>query len=578
MLSIWKLSRKKYLVAVQIIMNIGIVLISIWVSDFAKNVVDIGLEISDISKTLMVILGITCVGMLMNYIGVYARSIYSINLVEKMRGMLVSKMLNCKYSYFENEHSGTIKNKMNYDMGNVASYMSGSFPAFISSMIMFTLSFAYLLTVNLSMTLVCSICVPAAFFLTKKVAAPTYKTMEKFENKMDEVSEIGQDSVTGIKVEKAYNLYKVRNEYFKKNMDEATECYREYERRVINAGPYKYLIKAAPTFICIIVGFINAYFGKMTSGEFIAFILLMRNVSNPLSTLPQYMIELKEATVSMNRVLELFQYEDEQFGTGVADETSKDVFDETSKDVFELEDVCFSYSDEGKAVLENLNLSIERGKTVAIAGPSGNGKSTLFKLMLGFHVPNAGKVKLYGMDLQDWNIEAAREKISYVSQETYLFNGSVAENIGYGKPDATFEEIVQASQKAFAYDFIMEMPEGFQTQLSEWGGNLSGGQRQRISIARAFLKDAPIFILDEMTSALDVESEKSIQRAIEDYSKSKTVIIIAHRLSTIVNADKIVVLNEGKVAETGNHKQLISGAGLYAKLYKNQEVSCDSII
>ena len=244
MLSIWKLSRKKYLVAVQIIMNIGIVLISIWVSNFAKNVVDIGLEISDISKTLMVIFGITCLGMVMNYIGVYARSIYSINLVEKMRGMLVSKMLNCKYSYFENEHSGTIKNKMNYDMGNVASYMSGSFPAFISSMIMFTLSFAYLLTVNLSMTLVCSICVPAAFFLTKKVAAPTYKTMEKFEKKMDEVSEIGQDSVTGIKVEKAYNLYEVRNEYFKKNMDEATQFYRDYERHVINAGPYKYLIKA----------------------------------------------------------------------------------------------------------------------------------------------------------------------------------------------------------------------------------------------------------------------------------------------------------------------------------------------
>jgi len=571
-LSIWKLSRKKYLVAVQIIMNIGIVLISIWVSNFAKNVVDIGLEISDISKTLMVILGITCVGMLMNYIGVYARSIYSINLVEKMRGMLVSKMLNCKYSYFENEHSGTIKNKMNYDMGNVASYMSGSFPAFISSMIMFTLSFAYLLTVNLSMTLVCSICVPAAFFLTKKVAAPTYKTMEKFENKMDEVSEIGQDSVTGIKVEKAYNLYQVRNEYFKKNMDEATQFYRDYERHVINAGPYKYLIKAAPTFICIIVGFINAYFGKLTSGEFIAFILLMRNVSNPLSTLPQYMIEFKEAMVSINRVLELFQYEEEKFGKEVAAGIDKE---NHIANVFELEDVCFSYSDEGKAVLENLNLSIESGKTIAIAGPSGNGKSTLFKLMLGFHVPNAGKVKLYGMDLQDWDIEAARGKISYVSQDTYLFNGSVAENIGYGKAEATFEEIVQASQKAFAYEFIMEMPQGFQTQLSEGGGNLSGGQKQRISIARAFLKDAPIFILDEMTSALDVESEKSIQRAIENYSKSKTVIIIAHRLSTIVNADRIVVLNEGKVAETGSHKQLISQAGIYAKLYKNQEVLCD---
>ena len=239
MLSIWKLSKRKYLAAVQIIMNIGIVLISIWVSNFAKNVVDNGLAINDIGKTLLLISAITCVGMAMNYISVLTRSVYSINLVEKMRGMLVLKMLNCKYSYFENEHSGTIKNKLNYDMGNVANYMSGSLPALISSMVMFIFSFAYLLTVNLSMTLVCSICVPAAFFLTKKVAAPTYKTMEKFEKKMDEVSEIGQDSVTGIKVEKAYNLYQVRNEYFKKNMDEATQFYRDYERRVINAGPYK---------------------------------------------------------------------------------------------------------------------------------------------------------------------------------------------------------------------------------------------------------------------------------------------------------------------------------------------------
>lgn len=563
MKKIWGISEKKYLLFIQIGMNMALSLITIWVSNYAKNVVDNGFDEKNLIMTLILFSGMTLMGILFSYIGIIVKSNYAIGLTEKLRNALASKMLKCKYSYFENEHSGSLKNKMNYDMGNVANYMAGGLPEFVGNIVVFVCSFIYLLTVNLSMTLVCSICVPLAIVLSKKVAAPTYNTMELFDKKLDVVAEIAQDSVIGEKVEKAYNLHETRRKYFNENMDEATHYFREYEKLVIKAGPYKYLIKSAPTFICIIIGFYNAYSGSITSGEFIAFILMMKNITRPLSELPRHATEFKEAAVSIDRVLGLLAYEDEKFGTQ-SSLVKQDC-------VFELENVTFSYSNDSRNVLDGVNFKISSGKSIALVGSSGNGKSTIFKLLLGFHTPTKGVVKLYGKDLNEWDITKAREQISYVSQNTYLFNGSVAENIAYGKKDATFEEIVEASKKAYAHEFIMEMPNGYQTILAEYGDNLSGGQKQRISIARAFLKDAPIFVLDEMTSALDVESEKFIQNAIEAYRHNKTVIIIAHRLSTIINSDEILVLHGGAIAEIGNHRELLNLGKIYSSLYKKQE-------
>lgn len=582
---IWKISDKKYLLLVQVLMNMLLTGIAIWTSDFARRVVDNGLDEEKLPLIILLFIGITLLGAAGSYIGVIAKSKYAVSLSEKIRSMLAVKILKCRYSYFENESSGAIKNKMNYDMGNVANYLSGGFPEFAGNVVIFICSFIYLLIINPIMTLICSVCVPFAVILSKKVAAPTYNTMSLFENKMDEVAEVAQDSVVAAKIEKAYNLHDVRKKYFDVKMDEATHYFREYERLVIKAGPYKYAIKSAPTFICIIIGFYNAYMGTTTSGEFIAFIMLMRNISKPLSELPRFATEYKEAMVSADRVMGLMDMVEEEFGTYsylACGETKVDIDQETKTDieqavtrervsVFEFENVFFTYGENLKNVLNGISLKIEMGKTVAFAGPSGNGKSTLFKLMLGFHVPTAGKLKLYGKNLNEWDIEKAREQISYVSQTTYLFNGTVAENIAYGKPEATFEEITDAAKKAFAHEFIMEMPQGYQTMLSELGNNLSGGQKQRLAIARAFLKDAPIFILDEMTSALDMDSERLIQMALESYGKKKTVIIIAHRLSTIIGADEIYVLNDGSIAENGSHMELLASGGIYSMLYNNQE-------
>lgn len=562
-LKIWKIADKKHLFVLQILMNMAMAGITIILSDFAKNAVDQGIDDGKLLEVFVQFISITLIGMALSFYGVIVRSKFSIGLIEKLRNTTNDKLLNSKYEYFENESTGGIHNRILHDMNSVADYMSAGLPEFLSSIIVFICCFIYLLTLNLTMTLVSALCIPVAVAVAKKIAAPTYDTMEKFGRKMDEVMEIAQDTVNGIKIEKAYKLRHLRKKHFDKNMEEATSHFVDYEKLVVKAGPYKYVISSAPMFICIMLGFYNAYKGNITNGEMVAFFLLLQNITKPLSELTRHVTELKEAMVSVDRVMEIAQLREEGFGTGEAFESGT---------AFELHKVSFAYEkgNETTHVLNNINMVIPKGKTIALVGSSGSGKSTLFKLLLGFHTTTQGEVRLYGKNLLEWDIEKARKNISYVAQDTYLFEGTVAQNIAYGKPNASFEEITQAAQKAYAHDFITNMPQGYQTILSERGTNISGGQKQRIAIARAFLKDAPIFLLDEMTSALDVESEKLIQKAIENYSESKTVIIIAHRLSTIINADEIYVLHHGVITESGTHEALLEKKGVYSMLYSNQ--------
>ena len=571
--TIWRIADKKGLFFIQILLTMGLSAIAIYISSFAKNIVDSGINNSEIIVLLLKLICITFIGILLNYLAVIVQSEFSRSFIFKLRALLVDRLLNCDYGYYENEHSGSINNKLTFDMNAVSSYISGGLSEFISGIITFLCCFTYLLTVNLSMALVIAVCIPITVALAAIISSPTYNIMDKFEQKMGDVANIATDTVNSSKIEKAYNLHQIRVNEFNNTMNDATSYYVNYEKLVAKSGPYKYIIKSAPTFICIIIGFYNAYRGTITNGDLIAFILLLHNVSNPLSELTRYVTELKSAIVSMDKVLGIIELNEETFGT-----EQVSVNTNSNQMAFELKNVTFNYGESLSDVFTHMNLSIPSGKTIAIVGASGCGKSTLFKLLLGFHTPTEGEIHLYGKNLSDLDIDKARALISYVSQTTYLFNKTVAENIGLGKPDATFEEVVVAAKKAYAHEFIMELPNGYQTVLAEGGQNLSGGQKQRLSIAMAFLKDAPIFILDEMTSALDVESEKLIQQAINDYKQEKTVIIIAHRLSTIKNADEIFVLNDGQIVESGTHQQLLHHNGVYRNLYKNQSFDAPAII
>lgn len=238
--------------------------------------------------------------------------------------------------------------------------------------------------------------------------------------------------------------------------------------------------------------------------------------------------------------------------------------------VLQLADLSFGYPESEKQSLSKVNLELTRGKQMAVVGPSGGGKSTLFKLLLGFYKPDAGEISINNQAIAGMPLEQLRSYFAYVPQESGLYTGSIRDNIGNGRPGATEEEIIEALRQANAYDFVMELPEGIHTDIGEHGSRLSGGQRQRLSIARAMLKNAPILLLDEATAALDNESEKMVQQAIRKLMKDKTTLVIAHRLSTIQNADIILVMENGEIVERGGHEELLAAEGRYFELYNSQ--------
>jgi len=305
--------------------------------------------------------------------------------------------------------------------------------------------------------------------------------------------------------------------------------------------------------------------GVLPVADLVAFFLYLEMFYQPIRALGMSWEHVQEAMAGFDRVDELLSEEPE-----VATPAKPVTLPSKIQGHLQLSDVSFSYSD-GETVLENINLDIPASNVVALVGPTGVGKSTLVSLIPRFYDVKTGSIKLDGIDIRNIELEELRKNISIVLQDVFLFHGSVRENILFGNPKATDAEIVEATKVANAYDFIMALPEGFDTIIGERGVKLSGGQRQRISIARAVLKNTPILILDEATSSVDTETELLIQQALERLMKGRTTIIIAHRLSTIRNADKIVVLEGKEIVEMGKHEELLKNDGLYQRLYTVQE-------
>jgi ABC-type multidrug transport system fused ATPase/permease subunit len=303
----------------------------------------------------------------------------------------------------------------------------------------------------------------------------------------------------------------------------------------------------------------------MTFGSLFAFINLLNYVVNPLGSLPNILASMSEASGAAQRVFKLIDYIPERLD-GRAIKPSA-----TQTRVIDLNHVSFSY-EKDSPILKDVSFSIEKGKRVAIVGPSGGGKSTVLKLLLGYYPLPDSYIYLFGADLNTWQLKSARQQMAYVAQDTYLFPISIAENIRLGRLGASQVEVEQAARQANIHDFIVSLPGGYDTLAGERGARLSGGQRQRISLARAILKNAPVLLLDEATSALDTESEALVQEALERFMVDRTTVVIAHRLSTIKNADRVLVLDDGKIVEEGTHAELIAQGGLYQELYQRQFV------
>lgn len=579
LIKFWKISGKKYLFFLQFFCKIYLSLVAVYISQLARKIIDEDIFAKQPGTVLLYFAVILLTGVGVSCLCQYCVNEYTIELSYRLKNLGMERLSRSSYSSVQKEHSGTLVNKLTHDISEVSAYLSGGFPEFIGNMITFFCCFIYLLFVNWQMLLTCSICIPVTLFITKRLADPTYQTMEAFQHKMDEIGVLAKDTLMNQKTEKAFQLKGTRRKQFDRTMDEATAQFVEYERLVAKASPVRYLLNAAPTLICIMVGFINSYFGRITGGEFVSVILLLNYIAQPLSQFIRYVTDYKQAQVSMDRIMEILTYPLECSGGkpdgGEADGAGSDGMKadgaepdgmESGQACYSLKHVTFAYDQ--KTVLQDLSLQIPKGKMIALVGESGSGKSTLFQLLLGFYQPLSGSISMYGTDMAEWDLDAMRSRIAYVEQTPYLFNGTVMENIAAGNAGATEEEIIQAAKLAYVHEFIMELPQGYHTLLAEGGKNLSGGQRQRLAIARAFVKDAPVLFLDEMSSALDNESQRLIQLAIENYRKGRTILVIAHRLQSIVSADKILVMDHGQIAECGTYQELMDQKGLYEKMYR----------
>lgn len=319
----------------------------------------------------------------------------------------------------------------------------------------------------------------------------------------------------------------------------------------------------------LLVIFVSGYFvisGRLEVGAMTAFVLYMERLYGPLRRLVNSSTTLTQAIASMDRV---FEFIDEKYD--IVDRSSAAPL-ERAQGSFEFDNVTFQYNEDEEPVLKNLQLKVERGETIAFVGMSGGGKSTLISLLPRFYDVTEGRILLDGKDLRDYQVRTLRDNIGMVLQDNILFSNSVKANILMGRPDASDEEVVAAAKAANAHDFIMSLPRGYETEVGERGVKLSGGQKQRVAIARVFLKNPPILIFDEATSALDLESEHYIQEALEKLARDRTTFIVAHRLSTITHADRIVVIENGKIVESGSHEKLMAKGGSYQKLFEVQQL------
>lgn len=372
------------------------------------------------------------------------------------------------------------------------------------------------------------------------------------------------ETYSGNKVMAAYNLQERQENYFKDQIWKSFNINMSLTKRAAWMSPLMYVIASCGIATVLAYGTHLITSGQMTAGAFASFVTSLLLLYKPVKTLGGTLTNIQNIFVAMGRVFELFDLQPE-----IKNKENAITLTGLNNNIV-FDNVCFEYIKDAP-VLKNLNLSVAKNETLAIVGNSGGGKSTLVNLIPRFYDVTSGSIKIDGLDIREYSIESLRQNIAMVFQDNFLFSGTIRENIMMGNPDATEEELEQAIESAHLQEMIAELPDGLETMLGERGLTLSGGQRQRVAIARAMIKNTPIVILDEATSALDNKSEAIVQKALDNLIKNKTVFVIAHRLSTIKNADRIAVINEGELAELGNHEELLNiPNGIYKSLYEMQ--------
>ncbi|MFW2502769.1 ABC transporter ATP-binding protein [Clostridium diolis] len=473
------------------------------------------------------------------------------------------------FSYYDDNNTGKMMSKLIaglYDIAELAHH--GPEDVFIS-VIKIVGSFSILLLINIKLTfilfIITLIMIVFSVHQNKKMEKVFTSNMEKIES----VNSGVQDSLSGIRIVKSFGNEDLEKKKFSRRNN-------EYLNSKVNSyialGKFVSVNKffEGLFYVAIIVfGSLFIIDGSLKSSELIIYVLYINIYINPIDILMSFIEEFQKGYAGFKRFIEVIKT------TPELDKDSSSPLTDIKGDI-EFKNVSFSYNDESN-VFNNINMKINSGSNIALVGPSGTGKTTLCSLIPRFYDVTSGSISIDGKDIRDITLKSLRSAIGIVQQDIYMFDGTIIDNIGYGKPDADDKEIIAAAKKANIHEFIMSLDDGYKTFVGERGVKLSGGQKQRISIARVFLKNPSILILDEATSALDNESEKFIQNSLEELSKNRTTLVIAHRLSTIRNSDEIIVIKDGEISERGNHDKLLQMDGIYSYYYNMQFKDFNSV-
>jgi subfamily B ATP-binding cassette protein MsbA len=486
-------------------------------------------------------------------------------LTRDLRDALYRHIHELPLAYFTNERTGNLISRIMNDVPIINTGVSATFQTMIREPLLLAVYLTITLVLSWKLTLIALVVFPLVLLVIAGVGRRVHAESGIAQERIADLTSVLHETISGVKVVKAFAMEEFENRKFAKESD-------GYFRTILRITGVRNLASPTTEFLSAAAGGVIIWYGglqvlgneSMKASEFLGFLFAMFQLMPPIKELSNVNNRLQEASAAGNRVFEVLDTE-----PNIKDRPDARVLTGFTHDI-RFDRVDFRYA-EGEIVLSGVNLSITKGEIVAVVGPSGAGKSTLIDLVPRFYDPTAGRILIDGVDLRDVRLKSLRDQIGIVTQETILFNDTVRNNIAYGLDDCPLDRIIDAAKAANAHGFITDMPHGYDSVIGERGVKISGGERQRLSLARAILKNPPILILDEATSALDTESEILVQEAIERLMAGRTSIVIAHRLSTIQHADRIVVLEAGRVVETGKHKDLIRRTkGLYKKLYQLQ--------
>ena len=478
-----------------------------------------------------------------------------------MRQELFEHYEELSFSYYSQNNSGQMMSKLVSDLFDISEFAHHGPENLFISLVKIVGSFIFLFLINKKLALPLIVLVILMFLFSFRQNQKMQRTFMENRKKIGDVNASLQDTLSGIRVVQSFTNEEIEKEKFQKSNHAFLVSKKDNYRCMGEFMSSNLFFQGMMYLVTLVYGGYLIANNEMSAADLAMYALYIGIFISPIQILVELMEMMQKGLSGFRRFLDVMETEPEIQDAPDAVEL-KDV-----KGRVCYEDVSFHYSDDETTVLSHVSIEIPAGKSVALVGPSGGGKTTICSLLPRFYDVTGGRVTVDGQDIRSLTLKSLRSQIGVVQQDVYLFSGSIRDNIAYGKPDATEEEIIEAAKYANIHDFIMELPDQYDTFVGERGARLSGGQKQRISIARVFLKNPPILILDEATSALDNESERWIQHSLEELSKNRTTITIAHRLSTIKNADEIIVITENGIAERGTHETLLEKNGIYAGYY-----------